>query len=199
VPISQQGGYRDVAVKVVVQGQQAAGYRIENISVFPPVVTLFSEDPELVNQLPGVVETQPLNLQDRKENISTRLALDLPKNITIIGAQTVQVQVSISPIQTSLTLLNQPINVIGLPEGLAARVFPQTVDVIISGPLPVLDALTSKNITVSVDVSNLESGTYQLTPQVKLSVENVQVESILPGTVEVVISRPTTPTPSPGP
>ena len=55
-----------MAVKVVVQGQQAAGYRIENISVFPPVMTVFAEDPELVNELPGVVETQPLDLQDRR-------------------------------------------------------------------------------------------------------------------------------------
>jgi YbbR domain-containing protein len=196
VPISQQGGYRDVAVKVIVQGQQAAGYRIENISVFPPVVTVFADNPELVNQLPGVVETQPLNLQDRKEDISTRLSLDLPENITIIGAQTVQVQVSISPIQTSLTLLNQPINVNGLPEGLAAQVFPQTVDVIISGPVPVLDALSSKDITVSVNAAGLEAGTYQLTPEVKVSVENVLVESILPGTVEVVIAVPNTPTPT---
>jgi YbbR domain-containing protein len=196
VPISQQGGFRDVAVKVVVEGQQAPGYRIENISVFPPVVTVFAEDPELVNQLPGIVETQPLDLQDRKEDVSTRLSLDLPENITIVGPQTVQVQVSISPIQTSVTLLNQPINVNGLSEGLSAQVFPQTVDVIISGPLPVLDALTSKDITVSVDVTNLETGVYQLTPEVKVSVENVLVESILPGTVEVVIAIPDTPTPT---
>jgi hypothetical protein len=199
VPISQQGGYRDVAVKVIVQGQQAAGYRIENISVFPPVVTVFSEDPEKVNQLPGVVETQPLNLQDRKEDISTRLALDLPADITIQGVQTVQVQVSISPIQTSLTLLNQPINVNGLSEGLAAQVFPQTVDVIFSGPLPVLDTLTSKDVTVSVDATGLAVGTYQLTPEVRVSVDNVLVESILPGTVEAVITVPSTPTPSLGP
>jgi len=199
VPISQQGGYRDVAVKVIVQGQQAAGYRIENISVFPPVVTVFSEDPEKVNQLPGVVETQPLNLQDRKEDISTRLALDLPADITIQGVQTVQVQVSISPIQTSLTLLNQPINVNGLAEGLAAQVFPQTVDVIFSGPLPVLDTLTSKDVTVSVDATGLGVGTYQLTPEVRVSVDNVLVESILPGTVEAVITVPSTPTPSLGP
>jgi YbbR domain-containing protein len=196
VPISQQGGFRDVAVKVVVQGQQAAGYRIENISVFPPVVTVFADDPELVNQLPGIVETQPLDLQDRKENVSTRLSLNLPENITLIGAQTVQVQVSISPIQTSLTLLNQPINVNGLSEGLSAQVFPQTVDVIISGPLPVLDALTSKDVTVSVKVAELEVGVYQLTPDVKVQVDNVLVESILPGTVEVVIAIPNTPTPT---
>ena len=196
VPISQQGGFRDVAVKVVVQGQQAPGYRIENISVFPPVVTVFAEDPELVSQLPGIVETQPLDLQDRKEDVSTRLSLDLPENITIVGTQTVQVQVSISPIQTSVTLLNQPINVNGLSEGLSAQVFPQTVDVIVSGPLPVLDALTSQDVTVSVDVTDLEIGVYQLTPDVKILVENVLQESILPGTVEVVIAIPNTPTPT---
>ena len=199
VPISQQGGFRDVAVKVVVQGQVAAGYRLENITVFPPVVTVFAPNPDLVNALPGVVETQPLNLEDRKENISTRLSLNLPDNITIVGAQTVQVQVSISPIQTSLTLLNQPINVNGLSEGLSAQVFPQTVDVIVSGPLPVLDALTSQDITVSVDAAGLEVGSYQLTPQVKVLVANVLVESILPGTVEVVVAVPVTPTPSLGP
>jgi YbbR domain-containing protein len=68
IPISQQGGFRDVAVKVIVQGQQAAGYRIENISVFPPVVTVRADDPALVNELPGVVETH-LDLQDRNEYI----------------------------------------------------------------------------------------------------------------------------------
>lgn len=196
IPISQQGGFRDVAVKVIVQGQQAAGYRIENISVFPPVVTVFADDPELVNALPGVVETLPLDLQDRKEDISTRLSLNLPENITIVGASTVQVQVSISPIQTSLTLLNQPINVIGLSEGLSAQVFPQSVDVIISGPVPVLDVLQSQDITVSVNVTELEIGVYQLTPEVNYSVENVSVQSILPGTVEVVIALPSTPTPT---
>ena len=199
IPISQQGGFRDVAVKVIVQGQQAAGYRIENISVFPPVVTVFADNPEIVNELPGVVETLPLDLQDRNEDISTRLSLNLPENITLVGAQTVQVQVSISPIQTSVTLLNQPIDVIGLPEGLSAQVFPQAVDVIISGPVPVLEVLASQDITVSVDVSGHEIGVYQLEPKVETLVENVSVESILPGTVEVVIAVPATPTITPFP
>jgi YbbR domain-containing protein len=196
IPISQQGGFRDVAVKVIVEGQQAAGYRIENISVFPPVITVSAKDPELVNALPGVVETQPLDLQDRREDVNTRLSLDLPDNITIIGSKTVQVQVSISPIQTSLTLSNQPVNVVGLSEGLSAQAFPQSVDVIISGPVPVLDALTSKDITVSVDCKGLDVGVYQLEPKVNPLVDNVLVESILPSTVEVVIALPSTATPT---
>jgi YbbR domain-containing protein len=199
IPVSQQGGFRDVAVKVVVQGQVASGYRLENISVFPPVITVFSSNPELVNKLPGVIETQLLDIENAKENISTRLSLNLPENITIIGSQTVQVSVGITPIQTSLTLLNQPINIIGLPEGLSAQVLPQVIDVIISGPVPVLDALTSQDVTVSVDVTGLDPGTHQLTPNVKVLVSNVLVESILPGTVEVTLLVPSTPTPTPKP
>ncbi len=199
IPVIQQGGFRDVAVKVVVQGQVASGYRLENISVFPPVITVFASDPELVNALPGVVETLPLDIQDAKENISTRLALVLDPNITIVGAQSVQVQVGISPIQTSITLLNQPINILGLSEGLAAQASPQTVDVIISGPLPTLDALTPQDIIVSVDVTGLALGTYQLIPKVEVLVSNVLVESILPSTIEVVISIPATPTATPRP
>jgi len=199
IPVIQQGGFRDVAVKVIVEGQQAAGYRLENISVFPPVITVFASDPELVNALPGVVETQPLNIQDAKNNISTRLALTLPANITVIGAQTVQVTVGISPIQTSLTLSNQHIYVLGLSEGLAAQASPQTVDVIISGPLPILEVLTPQDVIVSVDVTGLTLGTYQLTPKWEVLVGNVLVESILPSTVEVVISIPVTPTATPKP
>lgn len=199
VPVSQQGGFRDVAVKVVVNGQVAIGYRLENISVFPPVVTVFANDPTIVNALPGVVETQPLDLQDAKEDISTRLSLDLPADITIVGPQTVQVQVSISPIQTSLTLLNQPINVVGLEEGLSAQTFPQTVDVIVSGPLPILDVLTTDDITITVNVADLSIGSYQIKPDVEILNSNVLVESILPETVEVVLTIQGTPTPTPFP
>lgn len=199
IPISLQGGFRDVAVKVLVLGQQAPGYRIENITVFPSVITVFASDPELVNELPGVVETQPLNLDGRKEDVSTRLSLNLPEYISVVGSQTVQVNVSISPIQTSVTLTNQLINVNGLEGRLAAQVLPQAVDVIISGPLPVLDTFSSQDITVSVDATGLEIGTHQLRPQARVLVENVQVVSILPETVEVVISPPLTPTITPFP
>jgi YbbR domain-containing protein len=195
VPISQQGGYRDLAVNVVVNGQQAPGYRLENISVFPPVVTVVSDDTALVASLPGVVDTQPLNLEDAREDISTRLALDLPEGVTLTGPQTVQVQVSITPIQTSVTLENQPIQIVGLTEGLIAQPDPEFVDVIISGPVPVLETLVPDDIEIIVDVTDLGPGTYILIPEAKPSIGNLLIESILPETVGVVISLPGTPTP----
>jgi YbbR domain-containing protein len=194
IPLSPQSGYRDLAVKVLMQGQVASGYRLENISVFPPVITVFAPDPELVNALPAVVDTQPLDIQDAKANISTRLALTLPENITIVGTKTVEVEVDITPIQTSLTL-NLPIEIIGLPDGFDADLSPEFVDVIISGPVPILDALAAQDIKVTVDVTGLDLGTHQLEPKVEVFVENVLKGSILPGTVEVVLTVRPTPTP----
>ena len=199
IPISQQGGYRDMAVKVIVRGQVASGYRLSNITVFPPVITVFSTDPQIVNALPGVVETQPLDLQKASDDISTRLDLNLPTGVSVVGEQTVLIQAGISPIESSLTLSGEIVEVVGLPANWSAQVSPATIDVIASGPLPLLDTLTRQDVRVTIDVTGLAEGTHQLGPKVEILISDVIVESILPGTVEVVLSSSTAPTPTPKP
>ena len=199
VPVTQQGGYRDIAVKVTVRGQQAGGYRVTNISVFPPVVTVYSQNPAFVNDLPGYVETEPLNLNGESQNIDTHLKLNLPETITVVGDQTVQVLVGISAIEGSLSLNGIPVDVIGLGPGLDAHISPSLVDVILAGPLPVLDKLTPGDIKFVVDLTGLEKGTHQTTPQAQIFISDVRVQSLNPGTIEVTIqpAGPQTPTPSP--
>jgi YbbR domain-containing protein len=199
IPVSQQGGYRDVVVKVNYQGQVASGYLLTNISVFPPIVTVYSEDPQLVSSIPSVVETQPLELGGVSENISTRLALNLPPGVSVVGEQSVQVDVGISPIQSNLTLVNIKIEIVGLADGMSAQISPVEVDVILSGPAPLLDSLLLQDIRVTVDVTGFAPGTYQLNPKVEILVADIAVESVLPNTVEVVIGPAPTPTPAPTP
>lgn len=197
LPVSRLGGFRDMAVKVIVRGQVASGYRIDSISVFPPVVTVYSADPDLTNALPGVVETQPLDLQNASDNLNLRVSLNLPTGISVVGSQTVLIQAGISPIQSSLTLTGEKVEVTGLPTGMNAMISPASVDVILSGPLPILNTLTRQDIHVTVDTTGLIAGTYQLTPIVQTLASNITVESLLPGTVEVVIRPGSTPTPKP--
>ena len=199
LPVSQQGGYRDVAVKVIVAGRVASGYRLTDISVFPPIVTVFTGDPQLVNNLPGVVETQPLSLQNVQEDINTRLALNLPEGVSIVGEQTVLIQAGVSPIESSVTLADEKVEIIGLDTGLTAQVSPTTVDVILSGPLPLLDTLTRQGIRVTVDLTGLGVGTHQVVPRVEVLISDIVVESILPNTIEVVITLIGTPTITPSP
>jgi YbbR domain-containing protein len=195
--VSQESGFRDMAVKVIVKGQVANGYRLVNISVSPPVVTVYSSDPALVNSLPGAVETQPLDLRNIKDNINTKLGLNLPEGVSVIGDPNVSIEADISAIESSLTLTGEQVEVNGLPPDLSVQVSPAAVDVIISGPLPLLNTLSHQDVRIFVDVTGLGEGAHQLTPTVQILVSNLQVESILPGTVEVTLTPNLNPTPTP--
>lgn len=198
VPIQQMGGYRDAVVKIVVKGQVANGYHLSGISVFPPIVTLYSDNPQLINNIPGVIETEPLDLTGLKENITTRLGLLLPTGISVIGEQSVLVQVNVTALESSLTITGQPIEISGLASGLTAILSPSTVDIILSGPVPLLNILRpNQDIRVVLDLSNLSPGTYQVTPKVEVLLEGLRVESTLPVTVQVVITPQGTPTATP--
>ncbi len=195
LPVVQMGGYRDLAVKVVTVGRPASGYRLASVAAFPPIITVYSADTLLIESLPGYVETSSLDLSGASDNIEIRLSLNLPAGVTLLGDQNVLVQVGIAPIEGSLTVSYRPVEVIGLGTGLKAQVSPVTVDVILSGPIPALESLSASDVTVSVDVSGRGPGTYQLTPVVTIAKDDVTVESILPGTVQVTITSTATPTP----
>jgi len=197
LPITQQGGYRDIAVKVVVRGQVASGYRLTNISVFPPVLTVYSREPSQVNDLPGYVETEPLNLDGSSQDTETRLGLVLPEGVLVVGEQTVQVQVGIAAIEGSLSLNNMQVEIIGLRSGLDVQISPQTVDVILAGPLPLLDKLSAGDVKIFVDLTGLNAGTHQLTLQAEIVINDVKIQSINPTTIEVTISFSQTPSGTP--
>jgi YbbR domain-containing protein len=189
VPVVQKGGYRDLAVKVVVSGRVASGYRLTSILVNPPVVTVFSSDIELINSLPGYVETSQLDLTGVSIDMETHLTLDLPEGVSLLGDQNVLVQVGISAIEGSQTFIGLPVTVNGLEAGLIATVSPIDVDLYLSGPLPVLDSLLITDLLISVDATGLVAGTYQLTPIVTITLTGIRVETIQPGTVEVIIIK----------
>ena len=186
--ITQRGGYRTVSVKVVTIGQVKSGYSLNRISLNPLVVTVFSTDSELINDLPGFIETQPLDLSDASEDIIVSLPLNLPSGMTAVGESTIKVSVSIAPIQGSIKLTNLPVETIGLDQDLSAVLSPDRVDIILSGPLPTLDELIPGNVRIFIDLTDLEKGTYQLDPSIEINIQSVLVQSLLPATIEVAIS-----------
>lgn len=196
-PITLLGGYRNVIVRVDTQDTSPApGYRLTNIVVTPPSVIVFSSDPGLVEGLPGFIETQPLDLTGAEEDIETFLELKTPEGITVLNDQKVLVQVSISPIESNLRIA-VPVEIIGLTPGDKAVVSPDVVDVILSGPVPVLDALKPGDIRVVIDVTGRTYEVYQLVPAVSHLPNRLQVDSILPTSVEVTIMLAPTPTVTP--
>lgn len=197
LPITLQTGYRNLVVTVVTTGQVASGYRLTNLRPQPSNVIVSSPNPDLVNNLPGFVETEPLDLTDLQADVIVRQPLNLPPGVSVIGGeQSVLVEVSIEPIESSLSV-TLSVEVVGLGSGLSAQTAPEKVDVILSGPIVELDVLDPADVRVFVEVTGLEPGIYQLEPQVEILSENIIVQSILPESLEVTIVEGDLPTSTP--
>jgi YbbR domain-containing protein len=193
-PISLLGGFRYVIVRAVTLGQ-LEGYRLTNITVTPAGVVVFSSDPQLVQDLPGYIETKSIDLTGAEDDFEVLVDLNLPEGISVVGDPKVLVQVSISAIEGNLAV-SLPVEVVALTPGLMAQVSPIAVDVILTGPVPLLGDLQSEDIRVKVDLTGYEVGIYQIIPVVDFLPERVKIESILPPTVEVIISQAPTPSPT---
>jgi YbbR domain-containing protein len=195
LPVTLLGGYRNVVVKVITTGEPADGYWLTNMSLTPPNVTVFSTNPQLVNALPGYVETNPIVLTGLSDDVDVRATLDLPNGVTQVGEESVLVRLSIAAREGTL-LINLPIEAIGLPPEMQAIFSPETVEVLLAGPLPILNNLKPAEIRVSVDLSGMEPGVYQVEPVVDLLPNQVDATYITPGTVQVTILPSPTPTPT---
>jgi hypothetical protein len=149
---------------------------------------VFSENPQLVEQLPGYVNTKPLNLTGVDGYLETILELDLPNGVTVVGDPAILVQVNVTALETSMSI-SREIEIIGLLPGLSAEVSPKQVSVRVSGPVPILDNLTLRDIRVVVDLTNLEIGVHTVTPTVEILPADVIWEDISPTTVEIVIEE----------
>jgi len=187
--ISQRGGYRNVVVIVVTEGQVRQGYRLSSISVNPPTVTVYSTDTSIVDALPGSIETRVISLIDRQEDFTETVELNLPANLQVIGSTQVEVKVDIEPVVSSIALSDIPLEEIGLASNLKADFLPQLANIIITGPLPVLDTLFVNDVRVMIDLTGYLPGTYLITdPILSLNIPGLTIESISPETFEVTIS-----------
>ena len=164
VRLQPLGGFRDLAVKIDLRGNVAPGYLTTNVTVDPQVVTVFGSSAAL-EAVPGFISTEPVSVTDATGDISNRVRLVLPPGVSYLGDPTVQVDVKIKPIESSVTMMS-PLNPQGLSPELSARFSPETLDVILSGPIARLNALQSSGVQSFVNLFSLSEGTYQITPTV---------------------------------
>jgi YbbR domain-containing protein len=184
-----------VAVVPITQGQVQTGYRVTNLTVSPTLVTVVSANPEAVDLLPGYVETEPIVLSGASSTLEEQVRLSLPEGFTVVGEESVLVQVSIAPIETSITITRR-LEWEGLAPGLTATASPSSVSVILTGPLLTLDQLRPEEVRVVVDLTGLGLGTHQVTPLVVDVPSQVVVGSILPDVLEVTLRIGPPPTPT---
>ncbi|MBI4672986.1 MAG: hypothetical protein HY741_15125 [Chloroflexi bacterium] len=182
IPIEQRVGYKDAAVKAVIRGNVASGYWVSDISVDPATVTLVGA-PDALNQLGGFVETEPLDATGAKESITKRVRLKLPEGVSVLNANDVMLRVAVEPVLSGLTV-RRPVT-ISETCTLPSTVSPDTVDVILSGPLPILQTLKADDVQIVVDAPRCVPGSFQSELRAVNVPAKITVESIVPATAEV--------------
>ena len=190
VPVEEWPGRKEVAVRVNLDGQPAAGYRLSTVRVNPSTVVLLG-NAEVLSAVPGFVETEPVALAGATSEIQRRLQLRVPADVSVLEGETVDVTATITPIEGGTTVRQAPV-IQGLGAGLEANVALDTLDVILSGPLPLLESLGADDVFVMLDLTGLLPGNHTVAPRVVAPTE-IRAEGVIPEQVEVVITVKSTP------
>jgi YbbR domain-containing protein len=170
---------------VSLEGQPAAGYRLSSVRVNPSTVVLLG-NADVLTAVPGFVETESIDLAGATSEIQQRLNLMVPEDVTILEGDAVDVTVSITAIEGGTTVRQEPV-IQGTGAGMEATVALDTVEVILSGPLPLLESLSADDVFVILDLTGLLPGVHTVAPRVIVP-DQIRSEGVIPQQVEVVIT-----------
>jgi len=191
--ISQQFVQRALPVVASLAGQVAPGYRVTNIVVEPPVISAAGP----ADRMPTELRTEPIQLGNARSEIRLVSSIAAQENLSLERNQ-VSVRIEVKPIECTgvanapcgpLALPVAPVPV-NIPANLAIlSPVPLRVYVQLTGPLPVLDALTANpgQVTATIDLSNAAAGqgAYNVNVNIPASLANqgVRAEPISPVTL----------------
>lgn len=162
VSVQRRDDVREVAVNVVTTGTPPDGYWLSAVQVEPVAATLVG-DPDLLNELPGYIDTLPLNVSATFGELEVTTPLAVPAGLQVVDAngvplQQVTVRLRVSARQGDL-LLTRPIQLLNT-EGVTVMVSIESADLLLSGDLPTLRDIEADPtlVQLTIDVAALTEG-----------------------------------------
>jgi len=175
---------KSVGINVKTSGQPSSKISIKSIYSEQNYVDIIGSQSELDNV--DAIDTENVDLTNVTGDTEIKAKLNVPKNIKLVGSDTVLVKITVqgTPVSTTNSNLSVNITSINLGENLKAEITPSSTAVVVSGAANVsADALKA-----TVDLNNLKEGTYTLPVNLTLP-SGVNKVSQTPEKVNVVISK----------
>ncbi len=194
VPIFQLLGYKTVAMRAVITGTVASGYRLTSIVVEPQALTL-GGDPRTLEQV-GYIDTSAVDISGARSDVTKPARFILPAGVATDRKGDVFVNVKVEPIPGQ-EIIRRPVVWVNLDKGLQV-IYPlsPTVDLELSGPLADLTSLKSSDITVTVNLSGVVPGVIERLPIISGVPKTLTVVRVVPERFPVLVAAVSTPTPT---
>lgn len=164
VTVVQELGYKTVSIQPQVVGTVGFGYQIVGIIVDPATTTV-AGDPAALADL-SFISTKAVDVSGAVGDVAVGIDPTLPSGVALARAQPLLVRVLISPVESSKTMEVAP-SVRGAGDR-QVSLGTGSVQVTVSGPMPVLAKLSPRDVQVVVDVSGLVPGPHTVKPVISL-------------------------------
>jgi YbbR domain-containing protein len=188
--ITRKQNAREVGVRATTEGILPDGYWLSNLRATPNTVTLRGT-PEKLAEIGGFINTLPVDISQAEGNLSVETPLDLPDGITAVDqngkpVSLVTVIVEIMPRSGDL-VVTRPINLINPPTDTELRLSQDKMDLLLSGPLPLLREIEANPdlVQLIMDLSAWEQDKQEMIPQVTAP-DGVQIQLVPP---TILVSR----------
>jgi YbbR domain-containing protein len=190
VPIRQRTDVRRVSITPNIGSDTLpAGYSVVDIENEPQTVFVRGD----LTSVPDTLTTPFISLEGQTSTYQVTVPVQLPEDVpdgtvVILGNREVTVTIVISAVPGDRQFENVPVTFTGLDAGLTAQLVPTQVTVLLRGPEIELTDLTVDDVLVTVDLSGLTEGVYDIEPIVAELATNIEAVSLLPATVVVSIA-----------
>ncbi len=183
VEIHQSTLVRTLPLTVEIVGNPDPGFRVSSV-VTSPAAILVQGPIEALQQL-DTIALPSVNVNGARTDIVRSVEIPLPPGVSFVDRERATVTVAITPM-TGAFRLTVPVEAEGLSNGFTASITPGNVDVVLEGPLPVLNVLGPADVRAVVDLAG-RTGTVTVPVQVTVP-EGVAIDSVQPISVTVTIT-----------
>ena len=149
---------KKVAVKASVELTYANNHVLEGTLNISPDSIIVSGPKSQIDTIENI-ETQPLTLTDLNSPFSAEVALRLPKDLNGTKFSSQVTTISGTVVKFSEKVMEVPVTVVNLPNGVKVRTFPEMVEVRCQGMLDDLKELEADNFSVVADYANVSQET----------------------------------------
>jgi len=192
--VTRKRNARDVGIRAITTGTPPEGYWLSGLSVEPSVVTI-QGDTAVLNEIGSYVDTLPVDVSQATGQLTVDVPLAIPAEVEVITTEgvpvkTVTVVAQVTTRSGDLSLTRE-VELFNTAAGLTVTVQPETIDLLLSGPLPILQDIEAhpELVQVFIDAAGLtEAGQIEIEPEITVP-DGLKVQ-LVPTTVTVTVITP---------